>query len=193
MFWIWRSVWKEICSWVRKLFYCTSMGSLSMGYCGLTVSHNNSLVSEAGIWLLFENNWSQNTVWPREVVGGEKKKNLRKQCWMMKKMNGDARSPSVKLQRRMPQCVQCSGRWCVKYISLLCPALRKSPPQGWWRVTAPFELPHLCMSLIFPSLLSWLFSPVRNVMSKYACEKNHVCFHRVYALYMCTEPVYVTD
>lgn len=52
MFWIWRNcVWKEICSWVRKLFYCTSMGSLSMGYCGLTVSHNNSLVSEAGIWL----------------------------------------------------------------------------------------------------------------------------------------------
>lgn len=186
MFWIWRNcVWKEICSWVRKLFYCTSMGSLSMGYCGLTVSHNNSPVSEAGIWLLFENNWSQNTVWPREVVGGEKKKKSQKTVLNDEEMHGvrvwsyNGGCPSV-------YSTVDGGVWSIYHCSVL--------PWGNLphKVDEEWQLPHLCMSLIFPSLLSWLFSPVRNVMSKCACEKNHVCFHQVYTLYMCTEPVYVT-
>lgn len=156
MFWIWRSVWKEICSWVRKLFYCTSMGSLSMGYCGLTVSHNNSLVSEAGIWLLFENNWSQNTVWPREVVGGEKKKNLRKQCWMMKKCT------ESECEATTEDAPVCTVQWtvvCEVYIiALSCP-----------EEISPTRLMKSDSSLWAPSSLYVSYLPFSSVMTVFAC------------------------
>lgn len=123
MFWIWRSVWKEICSWVRKLFYCTSMGSLSMGYCGLTVSHNNSPVSEAGIWLLFENKWSQNTVWPREVVGGEKKKKSQKT--VLNDEENERGCTESECEATTEDAPVCTVQWtvvCEVYIiALSCP------------------------------------------------------------------------